>query len=175
MASNDPCARKRTCPKKIDGRNNDKKTETNNQERTSLLPGPGIYEPFLPPKNRKVEEYVPKATVSYPVKHNYVPKPIVIIPDRQKNKSVAPTFAPKENPERKRKKRDSCLPTALLPKDSLYWLPILNLTRKPTNRDRTFFYHTMSDGQRVKIYSYQSGQIDVYRKGILVNIRDPEN
>lgn len=170
MASNDPWIRKRTCPKKIEARNAHQEPEGENQQQTCMLPGPGIYEPFLPPENRKVEEYVPRPIVANPIKHRYVPKPIVpVVEASKKNKK----FAPKKNQYNKNQKRDKSMPTELIPKDSLYWLPILNHVKQPDSKHyRTYFYHTIKeDGQRVKIYSYQTGQIDVYRKGVWVNIR----
>lgn len=168
MYTSDPTVRKPTRPKIV-------------------LPKTCQYEPFLPTpeflrdKNHKVEEYVPEPVTPNPVSYQYVAKPKnsvrpvhPIMHDDTIQNLESSKFAPKKDKVYKSRKRDKCLPTDLIPKDSVYWLPILERARKP-DRELVFYYQTLCDKQRVRVYAYKTGQIDVCRKGVRVTIREPMN
>lgn len=168
MSTSDPTVRKITRPR-------------------MALPKSCPYEPFLPTpekfrdENHNSGEYVPVPVNPNPVEYHYTPTPVdnkkqpnepekpktITVPEKPK------TFAPKKNRVCKGTKRDTSLPTELIGKDSLYWLPVLEKTRKP-KRPVTYFFMTLCDGQRVKVFTHKTGQIDVYRKGTKITIREPE-
>lgn len=179
MESRDPSERKRTLPTKITSYGPAKEFSSaaqqniccsNIEQNKYILPKPGPYQPFLPSSQPVThEEYSPVPIVVNPVTYQYIPKPL----KPQKPVGSNPKIPKRVAPKNKSKPISKSLPTALIPPDSIYWIPLLDKTKKPT-RDRIFFYHTMQDKERVKVYSYKTGQIDVFRKGVWVTIRQPE-
>lgn len=172
MEPEDPTVRKRTRPQIISVVKIPKK-QTGDDE-TTLPKQPGIYEPFLRSETPVFEEYIPKPISENPIQYQYTPKPVPKIPVREtKTLKVIPPKATGSKTERKRNS-DKCIPTELIPKDSLYWLPILNKIERPNKHERAYFYRTMKDKQRVKIYSYKSGKVEVVRNNVTVTLREPE-
>lgn len=170
MGPEDPTIRKQTRPQIISVIKIPKPIGNN---ETILPKQPGSYEPFLRSETPIHEEYIPKPIVNNPAKYQYIPKPVLKVPARETKKEVVPPKITSKKSDRK-KNNDKCIPTELIPKDSLYWLPILNRTKRPDQNDRTFFYYTMKDKQRVKIFSHKSGKIEVIRRGVTVTIREPD-